>query len=237
MVHFDFHDRRNRVWRRPNMSVNVLQHARCGGGFIIVWGGITMSGWAPYCPPQPTQNNTVGTTSLHHLRYSNIYTITIPLGLLALIPCTIVMQTNTTSVPFSDISNRTTSALNKVVHITLFCTLYIYGQIKIIMSSFKGTSCYCLGNSWINGIAERLRTTVTWCPGNYYDRCGDNSVMTVYRKGKAGPVTFEIIFISLPLSWLCLKYNSQTYIRRHQFFSIWITIYIKMTWGSYNLYC
>ncbi|XP_046359098.2 uncharacterized protein LOC124137038 [Haliotis rufescens] len=45
----------------------------------------------------------------------------------------------------------------------------------------KGTSCYCLGNSWISGIAVGHRTTEIQCPGNY-DRCGDHLVMTVYRK-------------------------------------------------------
>ena len=43
----DFHDGRNRVWRRPNeryCDATVAEHDRYGGGSVMVWTGISLSG-------------------------------------------------------------------------------------------------------------------------------------------------------------------------------------------------
>ena len=43
----DFHDCRVRVWRRPGERYQppaMIPHDRYGGGSVMVWGGITMTG-------------------------------------------------------------------------------------------------------------------------------------------------------------------------------------------------
>jgi len=43
----DFHDGRNRVWRRPNKrycDATVAEHDRYGGGSVMVWAGISLRG-------------------------------------------------------------------------------------------------------------------------------------------------------------------------------------------------